>query len=413
MKNSRKQNDVFHMKKRSLTLPKQRRVKLRPKRRKTRNFSFSMKVLICLVLISVCAYLRILWTMTLSESTDNDMKSHYLRASTLSVHDLMKFHSHQNEIKSDTEIKLDTGNTDTHETNEERHGFVVLGMHRSGTSMLSGLMSIGQGYKVGGPLIGGHYDNPKGFFELLPIVLQNDRFLGKQGITWDYNVIRYDYKKALDQKKSNHIPFKEGEKGLNVLNDPNNWPWLQKDPRMCITLKTWLELLDYEPAALFTYRHPLEVAFSLEKRSNESVEFYMGLRLWIIYNMRAIQNSAHLCRVLSSNEAILNNPIKEIKRISGELTTKCKVKAPPRQIDQQTIDRFFDPNLQHKKNAMGIIETETLKVHNNNCIVYNFERDHDNRSKYQHDIYMKAMKIYCDLQNGSAYKKEYEWPILD
>ena len=33
-------------------------------------------------------------------------------------------------------------------------GFVVLGMHRSGTSMLSGLLVKGFGYETGGPLIG-------------------------------------------------------------------------------------------------------------------------------------------------------------------------------------------------------------------------------------------------------------------
>lgn len=33
-------------------------------------------------------------------------------------------------------------------------GFMVLGMHRSGTSMLSGLLVKGFGYETGGPLIG-------------------------------------------------------------------------------------------------------------------------------------------------------------------------------------------------------------------------------------------------------------------
>ena len=47
----------------------------------------------------------------------------------------------------------------------KRTGFIVLGMHRSGTSMLSGLLVTGSGYNVGGPLIGGSFDNEKGFFE--------------------------------------------------------------------------------------------------------------------------------------------------------------------------------------------------------------------------------------------------------
>ena len=36
----------------------------------------------------------------------------------------------------------------------QKPGFMVLGMHRSGTSMLSGLLVKGFGYETGGPLIG-------------------------------------------------------------------------------------------------------------------------------------------------------------------------------------------------------------------------------------------------------------------
>lgn len=321
---------------------------------------------------------------------------------------------HPNHIKTYTapdeqvhnEITIDEKSEPKH---MERPGFIVLGMHRSGTSMLSGLMVQGLGYKVGDPLIGGHYDNPKGFFELLPIVLQNDKFLAKQRASWATNVINFDNNKAVEHKRTNQVNFKEGERGLAFLNDPNKSPWLQKDPRMCITLGVWLELMDREPAVLFTYRHPLEVANSLEKRQ-ESVPFYQGLRLWIVYNIRAVQNSAHLCRVLSSNEAVLANPLQEVQRISDELTSKCGVPAPPKKLQQSIIDRFLDPNLQHKKGG-GIIESEILATHGD-CIVYDFDRDHGSRQQFQTDLYLKAMKMYCDFKSGAAYEAGYEWPEL-
>ena len=64
-------------------------------------------------------------------------------------------------------------------------GVIVLGMHRSGTSMLSGLLVKGLGYKTGGPLIGQSFDNKKGFFERIDIVLQNDEFLKQQRTACD------------------------------------------------------------------------------------------------------------------------------------------------------------------------------------------------------------------------------------
>ena len=46
---------------------------------------------------------------------------------------------------------------------KQRNGFIVLGMHRSGTSLLSGLLVKGLGYNIGGPLIGAAFDNEKRF----------------------------------------------------------------------------------------------------------------------------------------------------------------------------------------------------------------------------------------------------------
>lgn len=293
---------------------------------------------------------------------------------------------------------------------EPRPGFVVLGMHRSGTSMLSGLMVMGLGYKVGSPLIGGAKDNPKGFFELLPAVLQSDIFLGKQGAGWASNVMRFDPEKAIQQYKNGEIKFKEGEKALSFLNDPDKSPWLQKDPRTCITLPVWLELLDHEPAILFTYRHPVEVANSLERR-DQSVQFFAGLRLWTAYNIKAIQNMRGLCVVKSTNVALLGNPTEEIQRISDELTNKCNVKPPPKQtLDKSLVESFFDPNLQHKKQS-EFIESEVL-IQYGDCAIYDIQHKRGHREEYELDNYLNAMKLWCDLENGSAFNEDYEFPEL-
>lgn len=54
--------------------------------------------------------------------------------------------------------------TDTPKKIKIRNGFIVLGMHRSGTSMLTGLLVTGLGYNVSGPLIKPNKTNKKGFF---------------------------------------------------------------------------------------------------------------------------------------------------------------------------------------------------------------------------------------------------------
>lgn len=297
-----------------------------------------------------------------------------------------------------------------------RSGFVVLGMHRSGTSMLSGLLVTGMGYNVGGPLIGAAFDNEKGFFERIDVVLQNDEFMKSQGVWWGDRVRHYDADKAIEDKRDGRINFEQGEKGLEFLNDESEAPWLQKDPRMCITLRTWLPLLTKEPAVLFTYRHPLEVAMSLKKRE-ENFSLERGLRLWILYNWRAVVNSANLCRILSSNDAILANPLQEVQRISDELTTKCGVPAPPKRITQKVVNDFIDTGLQHnkKEREKGNTAQRVLNTFDNGCTANEYDSDfREGTAEHAHEesMYLKAMKIFCDFKSGEAYKSDYEWPEL-
>ena len=295
-------------------------------------------------------------------------------------------------------------------------GFMVLGMHRSGTSMLSGLLVQGSGYHVGGPLIGAAFDNEKGFFERIDIVLQNDEFMQAQKIWWNAGVINYDADLAYTDYKTKSITFEQGKPGLAFLNDPTNAPWLQKDPRMCICLKTWLKIMDHKPAVVFTYRHPLEVAKSLKKRENDFT-MERGLRLWIVYNMRAVENSAGLCRVLSSNDAVLQDPLQEVSRIAKELTSKCGVPAAPKQITKADVAKFVDPKLQHNKKQLHKEEADKAIMKDyDGCVIREYTPDEDTIGKRDKErelfLYEAAMTIYCDFQSGKAYKPDYEWPDL-
>jgi len=299
------------------------------------------------------------------------------------------------------------------EKQTDRKGFVVLGMHRSGTSMLGGLLVNGLGYNAGSPLIGGAFDNEKGFFELIPAVLQNDEFMNLQRVWWSANVISYDPDKALEDKNSGKATFQQGKKALAFLNNPESAPWMQKDPRMCITLRTWLKLLNSEPAVLWTYRHPMEVANSLIRRES-SFTLDHALRLWVVYNMRGIQNSNGLCRVYSSNEAILADPLNEVQRLSDELTSKCGVPPPPNTLTEEAVNKFIDTSLVHhgkKKYGEGL---SVIEEHGD-CKVYELvSKSEVGSPRYQLEltIYKIAMQIFCDMQSGEAYEDFYMWPEL-
>jgi hypothetical protein len=132
----------------------------------------------------------------------------------------------------------------------------------------------------------------------------------------------------------------------------------------------------------------MQVASSLQERD---VPLERGLELWIVYNKRAIQNSQHLCRVLSSNSAILASPLEESTRIVKELVQKCHVQRPPGQVTRELVDTFVDSSLQHHTKDEGGCQ--------------------DLKSSEKGDMYKMAMKVYCDLQSHEAYKPDYKWPI--
>lgn len=295
----------------------------------------------------------------------------------------------------------------------KRDGFMVLGMHRSGTSMLTGLLYMAGGYQYGGVLHKGQ-ENTKGFFERFDAVKQNDWFLKEQKADWNNNVLAFDWERALKDKKSGAVEFNPGERFFRFINNPQSIPWLQKDPRMCITLKVWLKLMNKEPAIVYTYRHPLEVALSLQKRSAR-MNITRSLKLWIAYNMRAIQNSRGLCIVKTSNVALLADPVKELQRISDELTEKCGVAAPPHSVKQDEVDKFIDPTLQHQ-HAAEKAKKEVLESHNDGtCVAYAFDSKIMKGTRMfenEREAYLTAMRIYCDLESGKAYNEDYPWPDI-
>lgn len=304
-----------------------------------------------------------------------------------------------------------------HVPTKERDGIVILGMHRSGTSLLSDILATALGYKVGtqDELIHASDENAKGFFERTDVARQNDLFLEDQNATWYSGVETFDAHLAQDRRRNQSINMTDGDEAMSFFHDSRNAPWILKDPRLCLTLPAWLGLFGTMPAVLFTYRHPLEVARSVMTRARnkkwkrvENFTLEMGLRLWITYNRRALEHSKGLCRVVTSNEDILENPFSEIERISDELTLKCQVRPPPQQLSMESVQQFIDTGLQH---ANVTLEKDVL-ISYGNCTVHNYANKYSEGTierKREVVVYLKAMKIYCDLKNGRAFNQDYDW----
>jgi len=250
----------------------------------------------------------------------------------------------------------------------------MLGMHRSGTSLLAGLL-FRAGLWVGErrDLIWGAdpSDNSKGFYERTDIALQNDALMKLQKVHWSVFADRFNSTLATVQHtQGGLVDWSYGKAGLAALTSPSHGPWLLKDPRLCLSLDFWVPLLSaapqqaatqgaeaaagggavaagssaaVSPAVLFTYRHPAEVARSLQRREGFGIK--RGLLLWLSYNQRALASSGRLCRVVTSNQRLNAAPLAEANRVVNELVDRCGL-AVPRAVTEKHVAEFVDPKLQ-------------------------------------------------------------------
>jgi hypothetical protein len=171
---------------------------------------------------------------------------------------------------------------------ESAKALVVLGMHRSGTSALAGVLSH-LGVEMGSSLMPAQKSvNEKGFWEQEEIVAIHDRLLQYHGLSWD---------------DPRHLPqdwwleeFSQQclEEICSILIEDMKASslWAIKDPRMCRLLPLWqlvFSRLEIEPCFLFIVRNPLEVAASLNAR--DAMPRDLALLLWFQHNLEAIEGT--------------------------------------------------------------------------------------------------------------------------
>ncbi len=159
---------------------------------------------------------------------------------------------------------------------------IVLGMHRSGTSALSGICHT-LGIHMGETFLEPTHDNPRGYFEDIECVDIQERILKFFNITWDnYSLLPSGW-----HQLSSMIPFRNELKALIAKRDSHSL-WGIKDPRLCRLLPLWLDIfqeLGFAPHFLIPVRNPHEVTSSLIQR--DQFRIHHGLMLWFVYNLEA------------------------------------------------------------------------------------------------------------------------------
>lgn len=190
-------------------------------------------------------------------------------------------------------------------SSEEKVAVLVLGMHRSGTSMLSGMLER-LGCRGSETKIDGNERNPRGYFESPNIKMLNDTLLEDLGSRWnDWPPLSAGWQDAprFDAFRKQIADVMQAEFG--------NAPLIcLKDPRICRLLPLWREVLveeGYTIVCTHIHRNPVDVTRSLQARTGIEVEPGFGMLVWLRHVLDAEATSRDLPRIFTSYERILAN----------------------------------------------------------------------------------------------------------
>jgi len=154
---------------------------------------------------------------------------------------------------------------------------VVLGMHRSGTSLIAGILEK-LGVNMGKQQVGVHWSNPLGHFENIDFVKMDDKILEKAGGSWDDPP---ESAKILELKKDQKL-MKEIKEVVR-RNEDVIWGW--KVPTTSLTIELYLPFLT-NPHFVVCYRDPEAIARSLKKRDGMDREKALQLTDYYITSIK-------------------------------------------------------------------------------------------------------------------------------
>lgn len=170
---------------------------------------------------------------------------------------------------------------------KEKTILIVLGMHRSGTSVATRLFNL-LGANPGEDLMLPASDNPTGFWEPLDIVAVHDELLQFLGSSWDdARPLPNKWWNRPDLGGVEEKLLELAKKHYSHIDQP-----IIKDPRLCRLLPLWKKIfkkLGWKYKCILVGRSPLEVAGSLSKRNNMPVNH--SYLLWLRYIIESEKNS--------------------------------------------------------------------------------------------------------------------------
>ncbi len=230
----------------------------------------------------------------------------------------------------------------------------VLGMHRSGTSALTGMLAQA-GFAVPSDLMPATVANPKGYWESMGIFEANEKLLKELESPWDsFIALPPDWKHSISAREWRTSLIKV----ISEIYSPAQVTTI-KDPRFCSLisgLEPWLESKLIDVSFVIPIRHPFEVANSLLVA--EGTNLVQAIRLWLISIFLAEHATRGYNRRFISFDALIETPGQvleaciQLVRATGTPVQSMPI-ADPKNPDHAELilhaTAFIEPSLRRQR----------------------------------------------------------------
>lgn len=231
---------------------------------------------------------------------------------------------------------------------------LVLGMHRSGSSAVTRVMSL-LGYKLPKTLIPGNASNRRGHWESQPIARLNEAFMREADLVWS------DWTAGLlPRMRSAQLRDFEADLVAHVASEfrPGR-PAVLKEPRICRLVPRYRAAFERRLplSVVVPVRNPLEVIGSLVQRNNLT-EANAAL-LWLRYTLDAVTGSEGLPRAFVAYDRLLEEPGATLARVEAALPAPFAVTLEQAAPD---IRAFLDGGLRsHSHSAEDVLHNDLTR----------------------------------------------------
>jgi hypothetical protein len=219
----------------------------------------------------------------------------------------------------------------------------VLGMHRSGTSAVSRMLNLLGVYL--GPeqsMWPAGHANRKGYWEHQGLMALNEELLARFGGRWDLPPAfppSWHRDAAVED-------LRERARHLLATDFASRPLWGWKDPRSCLTLPFWQDVIG-PMRYVIAIRNPCAVAASLNRR--DAMATAQAERLWLAHVTASLTHSSGHSRTLVFYEDIIRNGQGELRRLAACLGHPDRADDPR---VAEAVDEFLDGELCHHRMSM-------------------------------------------------------------